>query len=91
MQRLFRVIVVHEGLLDVEVRGQVVFVQLHVRRHQLQRGEEEATDGAAVHESAGVRLQVADHGGTASEEAQTHFALIRFLPRVDADVVGELT
>lgn len=29
-QRFFRVIIVHEGLLDVEVRGQVVLVELHM-------------------------------------------------------------
>lgn len=29
-KRFFRVIVVHEGLLNVEVRGQVVLVQLHM-------------------------------------------------------------
>lgn len=37
-----------------------------------------------------MRLQVADHGGAASEEAQTHLALVGFLPSVDAKVVGEL-
>lgn len=89
-QRFFRVIIVHEGLLDVEVRRQMVFVELHVRRHQLQCGEVKAADGAAVHEGAGVRLQVADHGGAASEEAQTDFALVGFLSGVDAEVIGEL-
>lgn len=89
-QRFFRVIIVHEGLLDVEVRRQVVLVELHMRRHQLQRGEVKAADSAAVHQSAGVRLQVADHGGAASEEAQADFALVGFLPGVDAEVIGEL-
>ena len=37
-----------------------------------------------------MRLQVADHGGTASEEAQAHLALVGFLPGMDAQVVGEL-
>jgi len=89
-QRLLRVIIVHEGLLDVEVRGQVVRVELHVRRHHFQRGEEKAADRAAVHERSGVRLQVADHGGAPSEEALADFALVGFLPGVDAEVVGEL-
>lgn len=89
-QRLFGVVVVHEGLLDVEVWRQVFLMELHVRRHQLEGGEVEAAHGAAVHEGAGVRLQVADHGGAAPEEAQTHLALVGFLPGVDAEVVGEL-
>lgn len=29
-QRFFRVVVVHEGLLDVEIGGQMVLVELHV-------------------------------------------------------------
>lgn len=37
-----------------------------------------------------MRLQVADHGGAASEEAQTHLALVGFLPSMDSQVVGEL-
>lgn len=86
----FRVVIVHEGLLNVEVRGQAVLVQLHVRGDQLEGGEVEAADGAAVHEGAGVRLQVADHGGATAEEAQAHLALVGLLARVDPQVVGEL-
>lgn len=65
-------------------------MELHVGRYQLESGEVEAADGAAVHEGAGVRLQVADHGGASSEEAQTHLALVGLLPRVDPEVVREL-
>lgn len=90
MQRLFRVIVVHEGLLNLEVWRQLVLMELHVRGHQLHGGEEKVAHGAAVHEGAGVRLQVADHSGAASEEAQTHLALVGFLSGVDSEVVGEL-
>ena len=61
-------IIVHERLLYVEVRRQVVFVELHMRGDHLECGEVEAADGAAVHEGAGMRLQVADHGGTTAEE-----------------------
>lgn len=89
-QRLLGVIVVHEGLLNVKVWGQQVLVELHVGGDQFEGGEEESADGAAVHEGAGVRLQVANHGGAPSEEAQAHFALVWLLPSVDAQVVGEL-
>lgn len=65
-------------------------MQLHVRGHELQCREVKAADGTAVHECAGVRLQVADHCGAASKETQTHFALVGFLSSVDAQVVGEL-
>lgn len=83
-------VIVHKGLLNVEVWRQVVLVELHMRRHHLQCGEVEAADGAAVHESTGVRLKMADHSGAAAEEAQTHLALVRFLSSVDAEVIGEL-
>lgn len=33
---------------------------------------------------------MADHGGAAAEKAQTYFALVGFLARVDAEVVREL-
>lgn len=90
-QWLLGVVIVHERLLDVEVRRKLALVRLHVRRHQLQGGEVEAAHGAAVHQRACVCLQVADHGGAAAEEAQAHLALVRLLPCVDAQVIRELT
>lgn len=89
-QWFFGVIIVHKCLLNGEVRWQLVLVQLHVCGHQLEGGEVKATDGAVVHQGPGVCLQMADHGGAASEEAMTHFALVGFLPGVDAEVVSEL-
>lgn len=47
---LFRVVVIHEGLLDVEIGRQLVFVELHVRGNHFKCGEKQSADGAAVHE-----------------------------------------
>lgn len=49
-------VIIHKGLLDVEIGRQLVFMELHVRGNHLERGEKQAADGAAVHEGARVRL-----------------------------------
>lgn len=52
----FGVVVIHESLLYVKIGWQLVFVKLHVRGDHLKRGEEQAADGAAIHERTRVRL-----------------------------------